>query len=231
MQYYKYVPLKKVLINSLGKEKAGKYLEGITTVYEEDTLYSNTTNIYQDALAHLYNGDMDKAINYVIFGLDLERNNKLLFNLCKNMIFLLSKHLEENDAETLRKKYNPSLDKSVPIINKKLREFKKKLEFENSTLTNMRIEIENARPQSFFTLTKPYTLYWLKKRSLKVSLKICENKIEEINKRISLFNNDLEEIESFVQVEEDIKVLGLIMEVCIIPSKYEWLINKTENVT
>ncbi len=232
MQYYKYVPLKKVLKNSLGKEKSLRYLQGVEEEQKNNSSdYSNTTNIYQDALAHLYNGDMDKAINFVVYGLDIERNNKLLFNLCKNMTFLLSKHLAENNAEIYRQKYNPSLEKAVSILNKKIKEIEKKLGFENSNYANMEIEIEKSKPKSFFTFTKPYTLYLYKKRKFQASLKSCKNHIEDYEKKLNLFTTDIDEIEGFVQVEEDVRVLGIIMEVCILPSKYEWLMNKPEKTT
>lgn len=225
MQYNKVVPLKKVLTNSLGKERAIRYLQGID---DSGKTIPNITNLYQDALSHLYEGDMDKAINYVIYGLDLDRNNKLLFNLCKNMTFLLSKHLAENNAELYRQKYNAALDKAVSILNKKIKETDKKLEFEHSNLTNLNIDLEKSKPTSFFTFTKPYTIYLLKKRNVEKSTKIINANIDDYNKVLNLYNTDLEEIESFVQVEEDVKVLGIIMEVCILPSKYEWLLNKTE---
>lgn len=228
MQYYKLVPLKKVLNNSLGKDKASRYLQGVDANLNMESNYSNTTNIYQDALTHLYNGDMDIAINYVIYGLDAERNNKLLFNLCKNMTFLLSKHLADNNAEIFRQKYNPSLEKAVVILKNKTVELEKNLEFENSNYANMEIELEKSKPKSFFTFTKPYTLYLLKKRKLKSSLNVSKTNTNEYQKKFNVFNDDLEEIEGFVQVEEDVRVLGIIMEVCILPSKYEWLMNKPE---
>lgn len=227
MQYNKVIPLKKILNNSLGKEKAIRYLQGVESGHKTKDI----TALYQDALSHLYNGDMENAINYVIYGLDIDRNNKLLFNLCKNMTFLLSKHLAENNAETFRQKYNPSLEKAVAILHKKIKEIEKKLEFENSNTANLSIELEKSRPTSFFTFTKPYTIYLLKKRNTEKSLKIVQANITDYNKKYKLFTSDLEEIEGFVQVEEDVKVLGIIMEVCILPSKYEWLSNqKAENV-
>lgn len=222
MQYNKVIPLKKILSNSLGKEKALRYLQGI----EGKT--RDVAAIYQEALSHLYNGDMEIAINYVVYGLDLDRNNKLLFNLCKNMTFLLSKHLSENNADIYRQKYNQSLEKAVGVLNKKITELNKKLEFENSNMANLNIDLEKSKPQSFFTFTKPYTIYLLKKRNVEKSIKIIEANIADYEKQQNSFTTDLDELESFVQVEEDVKALGVIMEVCILPSKYEWLANKQE---
>ena len=52
---------------------------------------------------------MEKAINYIIYGLDLDRDSKLLFNLCKNMVFTLSKQVEGNVTELLKNTVNIKL--------------------------------------------------------------------------------------------------------------------------
>lgn len=228
MQYQKIIPFKKILNNTIGKDKTKRYFHEI-----KDTNYTvrDLNVVYQDALSYLYSGDMDIAINYVIYGLDIERNNKLLFNLCKNMTFLLSKHLSENEIDTFRKKYNASLEKSASIIHKKISEIEKKIEYEHSAQANLEIDLQKSKPNTFFTFTQPYSIYLLKKRNTETSLKIIKTNIDSYTKDHAKFSVDLENIESFVQVEEDVKVLGIIMEACILPSKYEWIANSTEPQT
>lgn len=234
MQFRKLVPLKKVITNSLGKEKAAKYLKGIDDSYSDSSVYTNASSVYQDALTFLYDGDMDRAINYVVFGLDLDRGNKLLFNLCKNMTFLLSKHLSENNSDIYRQKYGASLDKAVLILNKKLRELQKDLEFEYSSLANLEIELGKSKP-SFLSTNKFTVTHMLKKKKVEPLINQHKSNIQEYEKKYESMATDLEEIESSVHVEEDVKVLGLIIEVCVFPSKFEWLISKqeksAENVT
>lgn len=228
MQYQKVIPFKKILINTIGKDKYKRYFNEIK---ENNYKVKDLNIVYQDALSYLYSGDMDIAINYVIYGLDLERDNKLLFNLCKNMTFLLSKHLSENDIDTYRKKYNSSLEKSASVLNKKIKEIEKKIEYENSSMANLEIELDKCKPTTFFTFTQPYSVYLLKKRNTETSVKIIKSNIDSYTKEYNKFHEDLENIESFVQVEEDVRVLGIIMEVCILPSKYEWIANTTEPQT
>ena len=227
MQFKRLVPLKKVILHNLGKEKSTKYLQGISVSYSETTTYSNTSNIYQDALTHLYNGDMDKAINYVIFGLDIERDNKLLFNLCKNMAFLLSKHLSENNSEIYRQKYGATLDKAVSLIKGKLEETEINLENEQNDIKNLGLELVNSKP-TFLSVNKFFITHWFKKRKIVPKIKSLEIIIKENNKIIKNLSHDMNEMESFVQVEEDVKVLGLIIEVCVFPTKFEWLLTKQE---
>ncbi|MBC7473166.1 MAG: hypothetical protein H7263_02655 [Candidatus Sericytochromatia bacterium] len=227
MQFKKLVPLKKVIINSFGKEKASKYLRGIEINSTDTSNYSNTSNIYQEALSFLYSGDMDKAINYVIFGLDLERNNKLLFNLCKNMTFLLSKHLVENNSELYRKKYNADLEKGLKLIRNKIDEIEKKFSFDRTKISRLQIEIENSKPK-FLSIGKFSVTHMMKKRKLEPIIKIYETELNEYELKIQSLSKDMEDIESIAQVEEDVRVLGLIIEVCVFPAKFEWLVNKSE---
>ncbi len=226
----KLVSIKKIILSSLGKDKAEKYLHGIDIEYENAVVSTDTVNIYQDALVHLVNADMEKAINYIIFGLDLNRNDTLLFNLCKNMVFILSQHMAENNADFLKQKYGTTLQKASPLIQNKIKEYHKKLETNFSNLGNMEDEIENSKP-TFFSFNKLYLFYYLKKRKLALPIKNLKENITSISKKSDKLKSDGELISNLIQIEEHINVLRIIMEVCILPSRFEYLLTKNDKQT
>ena len=119
-QYNRVVPLKKIITNQFGKNKAEKYLIGIDFT-KSDTIYLKTGDLYQKALNNLLDGYTEKAINYIVFALDIDRSDKLILHLAKVMIFSLSQFLAENNTETYKKKYGTNLEDAESKIKKKIR--------------------------------------------------------------------------------------------------------------
>jgi hypothetical protein len=223
----KLVPLKRIILSSLGKSKTEKYLLGIEIQYENSVINTDTVNIYQDALVHLVNSDMEKAINYIVFGLDVNRNDRLLFNLCKNMVFILSQHLAENNADFLKQKYGTTLEKAFRLIQNKLKEYEKKLESLYSELEEMEEEVHNSKP-TFFSFNKLYLLYYFKKKKLTPQIQSLKTNIDTITKKVNKLAQDVDKIEKLTQIEEHISVLRIVLDVCIFPAKFEYALLKTD---
>src|SRR5688572_5230956 len=93
------VPLKRVLKSLLGETKSVRYLQGL------DFAYVDSTDIYQGALANLLNGNTEKTLKCVIFGLDLDRDNTSIIHLARTMLFSLSEDFYESDGDLYRQKY------------------------------------------------------------------------------------------------------------------------------
>jgi chaperonin cofactor prefoldin len=227
MKQFKTVSIKKILQTTLGKTKSEKFLKGIDftdmAAMTENNTASSSVNIYQGALAKLLDGEMEKAINYIIYGLDLDRDSKLLFNLCKNMVFTLSKQVEGNVSELLKNTVNikntENLDKDRNFFRNKIKDLEKIVTNENTKLEKMESELYNSRP-SFFSVNKLFIPYQLKKKKLKPQIKLLKDTIGNFITELDSYRSELRELEKHTKIEEYLKVLGLTLEICIFPTRF-----------
>jgi hypothetical protein len=227
MKQFKTVSIKKIIQTTLGKTKAEKFLKGIDftdmAAMTENNTASSSVNIYQGALAKLLDGEMEKAINYIIYGLDLDRDSKLLFNLCKNMVFTLSKQVEGNVNELLKNTVNikntENLDKDRSMFRNRIKDLERALNIETTKLEKLESELFNSRP-SFFSVNKLFLPYQLKKKKLKPQIKTLKASINTFTQELDGYQAELRELEKHTKIEEYLKVLGLVLEICIFPTRF-----------
>lgn len=226
MRQYKTVSIKRVIQSNFGKNRSDKYFKGIdrtdmvVLISPRLSDRENTNNIYQGCLSKLVEGNMEKAINYIIFGLDLDRDNKLLFSLCKNLVFSLNKQVEENSDHLEKHRYSEDIEMNKNIIKLKIEELEKTIEKESSRLDKLERELVESKP-TFLSVDKFYITYQLKKRFLKPQIKELKESDNSNKNELITLQNELIKTEKILTLEEYLKVLGLIMEICIFPSRFE----------
>jgi hypothetical protein len=217
MTQKKVVPLKKIISSNFDKAAAKKYLKGID-LDSGETVFLNPAELYQSALKKLLDGDSEKAINYIIFALDLDRNDKLILHLSKIMIFSLSKFLLENNINLLKQKYGNNLEESETKLKKKIKDLGdiiKRLTEEVRYLDNT---IDGGSTSFFFRL--------FKKKKLVGEKEAIQSNIYNYKNEIDTLKRDLTEVEKSLKVDEYVRVLSLVIEVCVFPARYEWALTQ-----
>lgn len=204
------VPLKKVLKSLIGEAKSVKYLQGL------DFTYIDSTDIYQGALANLLNGNTEKTLKCVIFALDLDRENTAIIHLVKTMLFSLSEDFYESNGDIYRQKYS-DLEKATEQLKHMIKKTKSEVELLNKEIKELSKALEFSKKQSF--------LFLFKKRRLKKKLLLSKLQISTINNEISMLEEDFENISLLVKIEEYMKILGLVLEVCVLPVRFSWALS------
>ncbi|GIW21999.1 MAG: hypothetical protein KatS3mg068_1006 [Candidatus Sericytochromatia bacterium] len=213
----KIISIKKVLKSFLGKTKAQKYLKGTEIVFS-NTLKANSMDIYQYALKQLLEGETETAINCIAFALDFDRENKLILHLCKSMLVTITQYLSENRIEEYRVKY-PDFEESINKFSKKIKELEKIIKNEEYELERIEKQIYKSRKNPIFIL--------FKKRKLQAELQSIKNNISNYNNELEVAKNEFNKLKDLYTKEEYAKVIGLIIEVCIFPSKFDSDLTKT----
>lgn len=226
MKQFKTISIKKVVQSSVGKLRAEKYFLGIdkadliVLVSPRMSDKENANNIYQGTLSKLVKGDMEKAINYIVFGLEVDRENTLLFNLAKNLIFSLNKQMEDNADHLIKQRYSDDSEMNKNIIKLKIEEVQKNIDKENNKLDKLERELNESKPK-FFSVNKLFITYQIKKRFLKpqiIELKESDN----LNKESLIdLQNELKKTQKILVLEEYFKILSLVIEVCIFPNRFQ----------
>lgn len=226
MRQYKTVSIKRVIQANLGKNRSDKYFKGIertdmvVLISPRMSDRENANNIYQGCLSKLVDGSMEKAINYIIFGLELDRDNKLLFSLCKNLVFSLNKQVEENGENLEKHRYSEDIEMNKNIIKLKIEELEKTIEKENNRLDKLERDLVESKP-TFLSVDKFFVTYQIKKRFLKPQIKDLKDS-DNLNKNeLTMLKSELIKTEKILTLEEYLKILGLVMEICIFPSRFE----------
>lgn len=204
------VPLKNVIRSVLGNLKSPKYLHGL------DFAYVDSTDIYQGALSNLLNGESEKTLKCIIFGLDIDRENNSIIHLARTMLFSLSEDFYESDGHIFKQKYG-DFEKSSEQLKKKVANLKKEVESLRQKLEAAEFLIEQTK--------KSFVSYFMKKGKLNKDL--TEIRLTYTSQRDELSKQEeaLEKIKYLEKIEEYIKVLGTVLEVCIFPSRFAWAIS------
>ena len=204
------VPLKKVLKSVLGNTRAMKYLHGL------DFAYIDSTDIYQGALANLLNGNTEKTLKCIIFGLDLDRDNNSIIHLARTMLFSLSEDFYESDGELYKQKYS-DLNKACEQLNNKINGLKKELEEATEEIDDLETTIQLAKAHVF--------LFFFKKAKLIKQLQESKIKISNLNSEIGRLEDEFININMLTKIEEYMRVLGVVIEVCIFPIRFNWALS------
>lgn len=212
------IAIKKVLSAVIGDKRSAKYLD------KTDPGLTDGNSIYQAALTYLLSGKTEKAILHIVYGLDIDRNNMQLLHLSKTMLLSISEYLYENNTEVYRLKY-PDLHKAEQDLIKRERECNNLLETANSDLSLYTKDLETSKP-TFLTFKNLFIIYFFKSKRLKKSIETLEEDISNYNDELSEIKKTLKHISPLVKVDEFSKILGLIIEICTFPTRYEWVLTK-----
>lgn len=203
------VQLKVVMKETVGFSKINKYLSGL------DFAYVDSTDIYQGALANLINGNTEKAIRCIIFGLDLDRENNSIVHLSRTMLFSLSEDFYESGGDLFRQKYG-SLEKTKMLLTKKSED----METEISAMLE-KLELLNKN----ITENKSIMFKLFKAKNIKKDIDFLLSNISLKKAELEIIQNDTEKSKSLERIEEYIKILGVVLEVCIFPARFAWALN------
>jgi len=218
-QLKKKVPLKKIIFQTLGKSRSAKYLKGIDFVYADTVVVSRTADLYEEAIKKLLDGETELAINFIVFALDIERENKLFLHLCKTMLFSLSKFLDENNMDFYKQKYLPDLNQAKVKIREKIRGLGDIIIAKNTLLKELSLELDSTEQLSFF-FQLIFNFFYRKKLIVKIDS--LRSKLSEVMNDCEILKKDLDHIEKVARIEEYVIVLGLIVQVCAFPARFEW---------
>jgi|APLak6261663012_1056037.scaffolds.fasta_scaffold07258_2 hypothetical protein len=205
----KHIPISNVLEKVLEQDLYEKYKKKLGFAPTADYFY-------QWALISLNESNSDKAISFLISALDIERKHAPTLHLLKSMVVGLSKDFYENGGAEYKQKYD-DLDKLTDGIRKKAISIKRKNEKINDEIE----QVEEDMKKGFF-ITK-----YLKKKHFERQLLILKNQIVENQDKIDIYKREIRKIKKFQKNEEYSKILGTILEICIIPKRYGWVGNKT----
>lgn len=204
------VSIKKVIKSLLGNNKSLKYLQGL------DFVYIDSNDIYQGSLNALLSGNSEKTIKCIIFGLDLDRNNNSILHLARTMMFSLSEDFHINEGHLLKQKYG-DLEKASDQLYKKIDNYKIEIELLEEKEKECESKIENAK-KNFFT-------YMFKKNSINTEIQLIQVDIKTKKRELVEKEDIREQIISLIKIEEYIKILATVSEVCIFPSRYAWALS------
>ncbi len=212
------ISIKRVLTTVVGEVRSEKYMQ------KPDASFFDGNSIYQAALTHLLSGKTEKAIIHIIYGLDLDRTNMQLLHLCKTMLLSISEYLFENNTEVYRQKY-PDLYKADIDLSKNIRESEKLVEVTERKLELATTDLRNSKP-TFLSINKFFIVYFFKKRRLIKEIDKLEESLSFYNDELSDIKKTIKHIAPLVKVDEYSKILGLIIEICTFPTRYEWVLSK-----
>lgn len=208
------VPIKKVLRNYLGKNKVEKYLKGIEVIFS-NKLSASAMDMYQYALTQFADGETEKALNSIIFILDFDRENKLTLHLCKTMLFGLTQYMMErkDDFAEVKKKHAGDLESALLKLKKKSKEIQKINSEQERKLEGVEKIIFDNRNNIIFNL--------FKKKKFKSELQEIKNLISTNEEENTKYITEIDKIEDLMQKEEFLKVIGLVVEICVFPIRFE----------
>ncbi|MBC7472836.1 MAG: hypothetical protein H7263_00985 [Candidatus Sericytochromatia bacterium] len=204
------VSLKKVISNVMGDLKSPKYLQGL------DFAYIDSNDIYQGALSNLLNGNTEKTLKCLIFGIDLDKDNNSLIHLARTMLFSLSEDFHESGGDIYRQKYS-DLGKAIKQLNQKL----EKITDEYNTKIALMDEIKETIEKK-----KKSLLFFLQKSKLNKQFELNRIESNSMPGQIIKLEEEIEKVSFLEKIEEYTKVLGIVLEVCIFPARFSWTLTQ-----
>lgn len=202
MEKNKISPISSILENVVDPDLFEKYRSKLS-------LSVNADYLYQWALISLNESNSDKAISFLIAALDLDRKHNPSLHLLKSMVVGLSKEFYENGGSTYKQKFN-TFEEAAQNIKKKAIALKKKNE-----KIKLEVQLLERNMKEGFFVTRFFKKMTMEKQLLSLKTKLVENldKIDTLKK-------ELKKVRKFQKNEEYSKLLGTILEICIMPKKY-----------
>lgn len=198
------VSLQKCLESVLDRAQAKRYLKNTGSSVMSGRFY------YNNALRDLNAKNSENAIHNLILSLDVERNNEPALHLVKTMLFGLSKKFNESGGEHYKQKY-ANMGNWIASIEKKIQEVEKKL-----------ISAQNEKKKD---LEKKKGLWiFFQKMFSKNKLSSYDIMISQLQKQKEELKKELSFAAKLSQIGEYAKVLSLVLEICLYPARYAWVI-------
>lgn len=167
------------------------------------------TYYYNNALRDLNNKDSESAIHNIIMALSADIEFSPAIHLAKTMLFGLSKKYNQSGADVYKQKYR-TLSIWIDVIDKEIKDIDKEIvAIQNQKLKEKEKGLWRILQLIFF------------KKSVKDYDKLinnCNIKKEEARKRLQFASK-------LAQIEEYAKVLSLVVEICLYPAKFAWVIS------
>ena len=133
------------------------------------------------------------------------------------MVVGLSKDFYENGGAEYKQKYS-NMDELINTIRRKAISIKKR----NETIKEQVAEIEKKMNQGFFIIR------YMRKAKLEQEVMSLKNRIIENLDKIERHKRELKKIKRFQKNEEYSKILGTILEICVLPKRYAYVTAKNE---
>ena len=196
------VSVQKCLEAVLDRSLAKRYIRNVSQGAMPARYY------YNNALRDLNSKDSEGAIHHLIIALNVEIDHEPALHLVKTMLFGLSKKFNEAGGEIFKQKY-VNLSNWILIIEKNIAENENKI-----------ISLKNERSRQ-------------KQKGLWGTLQLIffkntiKNYDELINKEIQKKEESKKELgiaSKIAQLEEYAKVLSLLLEICLYPARYAWIV-------
>ncbi len=202
----KHVPLSSILEKVL---EPSLYIK-----YKKKLGFSPTADyLYQWALISLNESNPDKAISFLISALDIDRRHTPSLHLLKSMVIGLSKDFYENGGSDFKQKFN-DLNELAEEIRKKALSLKRKGE----KLKKQIREMEKSFDEGFFIFK------FFRKLKREKELLVLKNLLMENFDKIEAQKKELKKVRRFQKNEEYSKILGTILEICVLPKRYNWAV-------
>lgn len=211
------VLIKRVLSTVITEERSDNYLKGLNFVFID------AHDIYENTLNSLMNGETELCLKFMIFGLDYDRKYAPLLNLCRTMLFGMSDILKEGGFETYKNKYQ-DLNKAKLSLMKKVDKLYNDKEAISEKLQELESKLEDKKPE-FFSFKKLYLIYKLTHKELKPSIDKYSDELKNIDLAISGIQEEISTIQRLSNLEEYVKILKLIAEICTVPTRFEWALD------
>lgn len=197
------VSLQKCLESVLDRSQARRYIRNAANAG-----VMPARHYYNTALRDLSSKDSEGAIHNLILALDAERDHEASLHLVKTMLFGLSKKFHESGGETYKQKYN-TLANWVASIEKEISDNEKAL-----------VSIKNEKAKQ-----KTKGLWGIIQKTLfKSSVKNYDAMIKQNIAKKEELKTQLSFAAKLSQIGEYAKVLSLILEICLYPARYAWVI-------
>lgn len=196
------VSLQKCLESVLDRSQARRYIRNASQGAMPSRHYYNT------ALRDLSSKDSEGAIHNLILSLDADREHEASLHLVKTMLFGLSKKFHEAGGETYKQKYG-SLSNWVLSIEKQISEKEKQI-----------VSLKNEKSKQ----TNKGLWGVIQKIFFKGSVKNYDQMINKLNLEKEELKKQLVFSAKISQIGEYAKVLSLILEICLYPARYAWVV-------
>jgi len=184
--------LKKVILKQLGEKRSAKYfnvsLLDKTKKKDPETLIK----IYQYAVESLTDGDLLNCLNNIILGIQIDRTNISLLDLCRTILLGLNQRLLREDIIKFSQKYSFNLRESRKILKNGLKDLENKLSQNKKEI--LAVEKELSINTGTFQL--------IKKSKLSKQLDLLENELYRLQGDSEISKSELKRAESLLKNQE-----------------------------
>lgn len=196
------VSLQKCLESVLDRSQAKRYVRSAGRTMMPARHY------YNNALRELSSKDSESAIHNLILALDTERDNEPALHLVKTMLFGLSKKFHDSGGENYKRKY-VTLANWINDIEKQI------VEVDRAVLSIKNEKLQNQKKGIWFLIQKTFFKSSIKDYNSLLNKSLAKK--EELRKQLSFASK-------LSQIGEYAKVLSLVLEICLYPARYAWIV-------